>query len=97
MLAASITLRLMLLVESVFILFFISELPKLLASRCRWVFSVFWSVGVGIGTIVEFFRRKLDSIRRAAMEYSDQLADERIQEKYSVLTEVFHYDFCFPG
>jgi hypothetical protein len=77
------------LVASVFILFFISELPKLLAIEVLAGIQCVLVVGVGIGTIVNFLRRKLDSIRRAAKEYSDQLADERIQEKYSILEQKF--------
>jgi len=77
------------LVASEFIPFFVSELSKLIAVRLLGGIQCLLVVAVGIGTIVNFLRRKLDAIRRAATEYSDRLADESIQAKYQILEQKF--------
>jgi len=76
-------------VSSVFILFFVSELPKILAIKLLGGIHCVLVLAVGIGTVVNFLRRKLDAIRRAATDYSDRLADQNIQEKYSILEQKF--------
>jgi hypothetical protein len=56
------------MLTSVFIPFFISDLPKILAVKLLGGIHCLLVVVVGIGTIVNFLRRKLDDIRRAATD-----------------------------
>jgi hypothetical protein len=77
------------LVSSVFIPFFVSELPNILAVKLLGGIHCVLVLAVGIGTVVNFLRRKLDAIRRAATDYSDRLADQTIQEKYLILEQKF--------
>jgi hypothetical protein len=77
------------LVTSVFIPLFVSELPKILAAKLLGGIHCLLVVTVGIGTIANFLRRKLDAIRRAATDLSDRFTDQSIQEKYIILEEKF--------
>ena len=77
------------LISSVFIPFFISELPKILAVKLLGGIHCVLVLAVGIGTVINFLRRKLDAIRKAATDYSNRLADDSIQEKYSILEQKF--------
>ena len=72
-----------------FIPFFLSDLPKILAAKLLGGIHCLLVVAVGIGTIVNFLRRKLDAIRSAATDLSDRFADENIQERYMILEEKF--------
>jgi hypothetical protein len=66
---------------------FISGLPKLLSLKLLGGTHCMLVVAVGIGTIVNFLRRKLDAIREAATDYSDRFADKSVQEKYVILEQ----------
>jgi len=77
------------LVTSMFIPFFISDLPRILAIKLLSGIHCLLVLGVGIGTIVNFLNRRLDAIRRAATDISDRFADESIREKYVILEEKF--------
>jgi hypothetical protein len=77
------------LVASVFIPFFVSELPKIFALKLLGGTHCVLVVAVGIGTVVNFLRRKLDAIRRAATDYSDRFADQGNLEKYLILEQKF--------
>lgn len=72
-----------------FIPFFFPDLPKILAIKLligsHWVIVL----GVGIGTIVNFLRRRLDDIRTAATDLSDRFADQSVREKYIILEQKF--------
>jgi hypothetical protein len=74
---------------SLFIPFFISNLPKVVALRMLAVFHCLIVVVIGIGTIVNFLRRKLDDIREAATDLSNRLADQAIHDKFIILEEKF--------
>jgi hypothetical protein len=75
------------LVSSVFIPFFVSDLPKILVMRIVGGLHCLLVLTVGIGTIVNFLRRKLDSLRKAATELSDRLAEASLQQKYLLLEQ----------
>jgi hypothetical protein len=69
--------------------FFVSELPKIFALKLLGGIHCVLVVTVGIGTVVNFLRRKLDAIRRAATDYSDRFADQANLEKYLILEQKF--------
>lgn len=75
------------LVNSLFIPFFFSDLPKILAVKILSGVHVALVLGVGIGTIVNFLGRKLEAIRKAASDVSDRFADQSIHEKLIILEE----------
>jgi hypothetical protein len=75
------------LVSSVFIPFFVSDLPKLLVMRIIGGIHCVLVLTVGIGTVVNFLRRKLDAMRKAASELSHRLAEQSLQEKYLILEQ----------
>jgi len=77
------------LVTSIFFPFFFRDLPKILWIKVLSGIHALLLLGVGVGTIVNFLRRKLDDIRRAATEVSDRFADQIIHEKYLILQEKF--------
>ncbi len=77
------------LLTSVFIPFFISDLPKVFAERFLGGIQCLLVVVVGVGTIVNFLRRKLDTVRRAATTLSDRFYDQNVREKYVVLEARF--------
>jgi hypothetical protein len=73
------------LVISLFIPFFVADLPKLLVVRLVGGIHCSLVVVVGVGTVLNFLRRKLNAVRNAAEELSDRLADQNLQEKYLIL------------
>ncbi len=75
------------LISSVFIPFFVSDLPKLLEVRIVGGLHCLLVLAVGIGTVVNFLRRKVDAVRRAATELSDRLAEQSLQQKYLLLEQ----------
>jgi len=77
------------LLTSVFIPFFISDLPKIFAARLLGGIQCLLVVVIGIGTIVNFLRSKLDAVRRAAATLSDRFSDQSIRDKYIVLEARF--------
>jgi hypothetical protein len=77
------------LVNSLFIPFFFSDLPKILAVKILSGVHVALVLGVGIGTIVNFLGRKLETIRKAASDVSDRFADQSVHEKLVILEETF--------
>jgi hypothetical protein len=77
------------LVTSLFIPFFISELPKILAVKLLGGIHCALVLALGVGTFVRFLRRKLNDIRRAAGDLSNRFADQTISEKYIILETMF--------
>jgi hypothetical protein len=76
-------------VSSLFIPFFFSDLPKVLAVKVLSGIQCLLVLGVGIGTIVNFLRRRLDAVQRAATELRSRFADQSVREKYIILEEKF--------
>jgi len=77
------------LVNSVFIPFFATDLPKILAIRVLGGIQCTLVVLVGIGTIRNFLQRKLNAVCAASAELSNRLREREIQEKYLILEEKF--------
>jgi len=73
------------LVTSLFIPFFVAELPSVLVLRALGGLHCALVVGVGIGTFVNYVQRRLRSIHAAAMTISERLADQNIREKFLIL------------
>jgi len=76
-------------VTSIFFPFFFLDLPRTLGIKLLSGIHCVLLLGISIGTVVSFFTRKLDDIRRAATEVSDRFAEQTIQEKYTILQEMF--------
>ena len=74
-------------VASLFIPFFISELPKLLVLKFVAGLHCVLVLAVGIGTLVNFIQRRLRSIHVAATNISDRLSDQAIREKFIILED----------
>jgi hypothetical protein len=77
------------LLASLFIPFFVTELPKIFWLRVLGGIQCVLVIAISVGTIVNFLRRKLDAVRRAATDFSDRFADQSIHEKYLILEERF--------
>jgi hypothetical protein len=60
-----------------------------LPTRCILLEDEDLVLGVGIGTIVNFLRRSLDAIGKAARDLSERFADQNLREKYTILEEKF--------
>jgi hypothetical protein len=74
-------------VTSEFIPFLITDLPKVAIVRLVGGIHCTLVVAVGVGTIVSFFRRKLDDVRKSAEDMSKRLADQSVHEKYLLLEQ----------
>jgi hypothetical protein len=72
-------------VASLFIPFFVSDLPKLLPLRLLGGLQCVLVLAVGISTLVNFIQRRLRSIHAAAITISKRLGDENIREKFLIL------------
>jgi hypothetical protein len=68
-----------------FIPFFVSDLPKIIALKFVGGLHCLLVVAIGIGTLVNFIQRQVRSIHKTALEISDRLADQKIREKFLVL------------
>ena len=77
------------LVTSLFIPFFFPDLPKLLAVKLLSGIQILLVLGIGIGTVVNFLRRRLDAVQRAATDLRARFADQSVLEKYIILEERF--------
>lgn len=76
------------LVSSLFIPIFVSDLPKVLWIKFLGGIHCTFVLVVGVGTIVNFLRRKLDAMWRAASELSDRFTtDQTIHEKLTILEQ----------
>jgi hypothetical protein len=75
------------LVTSAFIPFLITDLPKVAVVRLVGGIHCALIVAVGVGTIVRFFRRKLDDVRKSAEEMRKRLANQSVREKYLLVRE----------
>jgi len=74
---------------SLFIPFFITELPKLFWARLLGGAHCLLVVTISVGTIVNFLRNKLEALRVAAAGYSQRFADDNVQAKYIILEQRF--------
>ena len=75
------------LVTSAFIPFLITDLPKVAVVRLVGGIHCALIVAVGVGTIVRFFRRKLDDVRKSAEEMRKRLTHQSVREKYVLVRE----------
>lgn len=75
------------LVASLFIPFFVSELPQVLAAKLLGGIHCTLVIAVGIGTVFNYLQRKLEAVRIAASQLSDRFAEETIREKYLMLEQ----------
>ena len=75
------------LVTSAFIPFLITDLPKVAVVRLVGGIHCALIVAVGVGTIVRFFRRKLDDVRKSAEEMRKRLTHQSVREKYLLVRE----------
>jgi hypothetical protein len=73
------------LVISIFIPFYVADLPKLLPLRILGGLQCTLVVFVGVGTILNFLRRRLEEIRTSASDIGRKFADDDIREKYRLL------------
>jgi hypothetical protein len=77
------------LLTSIFIPFFISDLPRIFPIRLLGGIHYTLVLVVGIGTIVNFLHGKMDALRESAAQLSDLFAQRNILEKYLILQEKF--------
>jgi hypothetical protein len=76
------------LVTSAFMPFFIGDLPKhSIAVRLLGGVHGTLVVAIGVGAIVNFFRRKMNDIRKSAEDMSNLLANQDVREKYLILEQ----------
>lgn len=72
-------------VTSLFIPFFVTDLPKLLAIRLVGGIHCSLVLLIGIGTVLNFLRRRLEAVQTTAVRLSDRLAEQSLQEKLVIL------------
>lgn len=77
------------LVTSLFIPAYVSALPNVLALRVLGGTHFFLVVAVGVGTVMNFIKRRLDAVRKAATAYSERLSAENVRGKILVLEARF--------
>lgn len=76
-------------VTSIFFPLYFADLPRVLVIKVVGGIHGLLLLGVSIGTIKSFFSRKMDEIRKAATEANNSFAEQTIQEKYTILQELF--------
>lgn len=77
------------LVTSLFIPFFVPDLPKMLAIEALGGIHCSLVVLVSVGTVVNFLRRKLDAMCAASADLSVRLSGRNVQEKILILDGKF--------
>jgi hypothetical protein len=77
------------LVTSVFIPFYVADLPHILAVRILGGFHCAILVAASIGTLAGYVRRRLKSLHTVATIVSVRLEDEKLREKYEILQKKF--------
>jgi hypothetical protein len=75
------------LITSLFIPFFVTDLPKLLALKLLGGLQCTLVVTLGAGTIINYFRRQLEPLRAAGRALSLRLGDEAVRQKYAALQQ----------
>jgi tetratricopeptide (TPR) repeat protein len=73
------------LTTSMFLPLYATDLPKPFAIRLLGGLQGSLILAVGIGTVMNFLRRKLDAVRRAAIAFSDRLDEQVAGGKHPVL------------
>jgi hypothetical protein len=73
------------LVSSIFIPFAYADLPRTLWIRLLSGIHASLVVTIGIGTVVNFLRRRLDGVRKAATDLSDRLTEPEVRQKLQIL------------
>jgi hypothetical protein len=76
-------------VTSVFIPFFAGDLPKVVWIRALGGLQGAIVISVGIGTVVTYLRRRLDSVLTSAVAISGRFAEQSIRERYVLLEKRF--------
>jgi len=84
------------LTVSMFLPFFATDLPRVFSVRVLGGIQGTLIVVVGIGTVMNFLRRKLESVRRAATAFSDRLDDQATRDKCLILEAKFSPAPAFP-
>jgi hypothetical protein len=77
------------LVASLFIPFFVTELPKTIVFRVLGGLHCFLVLTIGVGTLINFIHGRLVAIQAAALVINDRLTDQNIQEKFLILEAKF--------
>lgn len=72
-------------VTSMFIPAYASTLPNVIGLRVLGGIHFVLVVAVGFGTVMNFMKRKLDAVGKAATAYSERLSSENVQGKILVL------------
>jgi hypothetical protein len=75
------------LVISMFMPFFATDLPRGVAIHILGGIQCVLVLAIGVGTVMNFLRRKLDSVRQTATTYHERLADDKTMEKYLILQQ----------
>jgi hypothetical protein len=70
---------------SIFIPFYVTDLPKLLLMRMLGGLQCALVVFVGVGTVMNFLRNRLEGIRASAAEINSRFAEQDVREKYRLL------------
>ena len=76
-------------ITSLFIPVYVKELPNTLSIRA--VGGIHWAliVVVGVGTFLNYLRRRIESVRSGAIVVSERLADKSVPEKLAILEMKF--------
>ena len=74
-------------VTSIFIPFLIGDLPKIAAAKLLGGIQCTLVLTVGIGTLINYFRRHLVSIRTGADDIRSRFGEQSTREKYLLLKE----------
>ncbi len=77
------------LVTSIFIPFYVKELPKMLTIRVLGGLHCVLVVSIGVGTVINYLRRRFEPIRNVAIALNARLEEQMIREKYSILEDRF--------
>lgn len=76
------------LTTSLFIPFYVADLPKMLSLRALGGLQCLLVVSIGVGSLLKYIRRHFEPLREVAFLVNSRLSDQDLHEKYCILEEV---------
>ena len=75
------------LVTSIFIPFYVADLPKIISLRILGGIHCTLLAALGIGTVLNYFRQQLEPLKAATTLVSVRLSEQEAQTRYLVLQQ----------
>jgi hypothetical protein len=77
------------LTTSIFIPFYVSDLPKIFVLRFLGGLHCLLVVSIGVGGLIKYLRKRLEPVREVASFFDSRLSERELYEKYCILQDAF--------